>query len=150
MAKRGVKLKRKTKGVQEKRTGIKYMFVPIAIALIASLIYLIWYLNNQNATYEHIDYIRSFMTSSGKLNDYQNKLMMHNPATDIKWYKTDDEIRIEFGNVILTWEPKDFYKQENLDHLGTIGITAQVTEEKDGTKRLRLYYMGEELERWVK
>jgi hypothetical protein len=90
------------------------------------------------------------MTSSGKLNDFQNKISMHDPETDIKWYKTSDEITIEFGRIILTWEPEDFYKQDNLDQLASIGITTEIKQSKDGTKTLHLYYLGQELERWVK
>jgi hypothetical protein len=75
---------------------------------------------------------------------------MHDPETDIKWYKTDDEIRIEFGRIYLTWEPENFYNQDNLDQLGTIGFTIDVKKDSDGNKVLHLYYMGEEVERWVK
>lgn len=147
MAKR--KLGKQQKRIKDSNAGMKYILIPCIIVVIASCIYLIWYLNNQNSTYTSIDYIRSFMTSSGKLNDFQNKLGMHDPKTDIKWFKTDDEIRIEFGRIRMTWEPKDFYKQENLDALATIGFTIQIKEDADGNKILHLYYQGEEMERWV-
>lgn len=128
----------------------KYVFIPCALIVIVSLVYFIWFINQKNSTYSNIQYIRSFMTSSGTLNDFQNKLGMHDPEKDIKWYKTDDEIRIEYGRIFLTWEPKDFYAQENLDLLGTIGFTTEIKKDKEGNKVLHLYYQGKEVERWVK
>lgn len=128
----------------------RYIFIPCAIVVITSLIYLIWFINTKNSTYDNIAYIKSFMTSSGVINDFQNKLGMHDPMNDIRWYKTDNEIRIEFGRIYLTWEPKDFYKQENLDLLGSIGFSVEVKKNEEGVNVLHLYYAGEELPRWVK
>lgn len=147
MAKR---CKAKKGTVMDKNKIVKYVLLPIIILLVAECIYLFWFITQQNSTYKNIDYIRSFMSSSGKLNDYQNKIGMHDPETDIKWYKTDDEIRIEFGRIYLTWSPERFYEQENLDHLSTIGITTKIKTDKDGNKTLHVYYMGKELERWIK
>lgn len=150
MAKRKLGKVTKKKDFMQGAGTMKYILIPCAIVVIATCVYLIWYVNNQNSTETNIEYIRSFMTSSGKLNDYSNKLGMHDPETDIKWYKTDDEIRIEFGRIYLTWEPADFYKQENLDALSTIGFTIDIKKDSDGNKVLHLYYNGEEVERWVK
>ena len=150
MAKRKLGTKQNRNTAMTKHGGYKYVFIPCAIVIIVSLVYLIWYINTQNSTYDNILYIRSFMTSSGNLNDFQNKLGMHDPETDIKWFKTDKEIRIEFGRIFLTWEPEDFFAQENLDLLGTIGITTDIKKEKDGRQVLHLYYRGTEIPRWVK
>lgn len=150
MAKRKLKKGVKTTTQMDKNPVMRWILIPCTIVIVFTCIFLIWYLNNQNSTYTNIQYIRSFMTSSGTLNDFQNKLGMHDPETDIKWYKTDDEIRIEFGRIILTWEPVDFYQQENLDALGTIGFTTKIIEDSEGNKILHLYYQGEEVERWVK
>lgn len=150
MAKRKLGKVTQRKDYMGGHSPMKYILIPCCIVIIASCIYLIWYINNQNSTYQNIEYIRSFMTSSGKLNDFSNKLGMHDPETDIKWYKTDDEIRIEFGRIYLTWEPEDFYKQDNIDALGTIGFTVEIKKDSDGNKVLHLYYMDEEVERWVK
>lgn len=150
MAKRQKGRAARSKTRMEKSAFSKGVIVPCTIVIIASAIFLIWYINNQNSTYQNIIYIRGFMSSSGDLRDYSNKLGMHNPDTDIKWYKTNKEIRIEFGRIILTWEPKDFYAQENLDLLGTISITAEVKKDAEGNRVLHLYYRGKEIERWVK
>lgn len=144
------KKNKKKKTQLEKGGVIKHIIVPCLLVLIASNIFLFWYNNNQNATYEGIAYIQSFIGSSGELNDYQNKIGMRNPEEDIKWFKTEDEIRIEFGRIHLTWEPEKFYEQENLDLLSTIGITTKIKKNKDGVSTLYLYYHGEQLERWVK
>lgn len=128
---------------------MKWILIPCVICVICSCVYLIWFINNQNSTYQNIQYIKSFQTSSGKINDFSNKLGMRDPKEDIKWFKTDKEIRIEFGRIFLTWEPEAFYTQENLDLIGTIGFTIDIKEE-DGAKVLHLYYRGEELERWVR
>lgn len=142
--------KKSRKEVMGKHKGYKYVFIPCTIVIVASLVYLIWYMNTQNSTYDNILYIRSFMTSSGTLNDFQNKIGMKDPETDIKWYKTDDEIRIEFGRIFLTWEPEDFYAEENLQLLSSIGITTEIQKGTDGVRTLHVFYHGEELERWVK
>lgn len=150
MAKRKLNKVTQRKDYMGGKSPVKYVLIPCVIVIIMSCVYLIWYINNQNSTYSNITYIRSFISSSGKLNDFSNKLGMHDPETDIKWYKTEDEIRIEFGRIYLTWEPAKFYEQENLDLLATIGITAEIKVDKENNKVLHLYYMGEELERWVK
>lgn len=150
MAKRKLNKQQKRKDYMGKNKSYKYVFIPCALVIIASCVYLIWYINTQNSTYKNIEYIRSFMTSSGTLNDFQNKLGMHDPSTDIRWFKTDKEIRIEFGRIYLTWEPEDFYVQENIDLLGTIGFTIDIKKGKDGISTLHLYYHGEEIPRWVK
>lgn len=138
------------KNSMQSNTFWRYVLIPCTIVLIGTVIYMVWYMNMQKSTYKNIEYIKGFMTSSGKLNDFSNKIGMHDPKTDIKWYKTDDEIRIEFGRIFLTWEPKDFYNEENLTQLSTIGITTEIKTDKEGKKTLHLFYMGEEIERWVK
>lgn len=149
MARRALIRETKTHKILNKGNFLKYVILPCFIAFIVSCVYAFWYTNNQNSTYTNIEYIRSFMTSSGRLNDFQNKLMMHDPKEDIKWYKTDDEIRIEFGCIPLTWKPEDFYAEENLAALETIGFTIDIKTQSSG-KKLYLYWNGEEVERWVK
>lgn len=150
MAKRRLGKTSRAKNRLESNSVVKRILWPILIVVAATCVYLIWYINVQNSTYTNIEYIKGFLNQSGNLNDFQNKLGMHDPETDIKWYKTDKEIKIEFGRIVLTWEPADFYKQENLDHLEQIGITAKVKKGSDNKKSLHLYYKGKEVERWVK
>lgn len=149
MAKRKLGKVNQRKDFMGGKNPITYVLIPCMLVVIMSGIYLIWHQNNTNSTASNIEYIRSFMSSSGELRDYSNKIGMHNPETDIKWYKTEDEIRIEFGRIFLTWEPETFYTDEVQEALGTIGFTTKI-KEKDGVKTLYLYYQGEEVERWVK
>lgn len=146
MAKRG-RTRRLDKDYLNNNKVMKGIIIPCLLVFICSAIFLIWHINGQNSTATGIDYIKGFMSSSGKLNDYQNKIAMKNPAEDIKWYMTEKEIRIEFGRVILTWEPEDFITSENLEHLRQIGF--EITYNKN-SKTIKLYYNGEEIERWVK
>lgn len=144
----------KLKPMRERDTAMqkgqfsKYVFIPVGIAIIVLAVLLFWYQNNLNATDAHIEYIRSFMTSTGKLNDFQNKLGMHDPLKDIKWYKNEDEIRIEFGRMILTWEPEDFFTEDTQEKLNSIGIRWDILKEGD-LKVLHIYYRDQEIPRWV-
>lgn len=149
MAKRKLGKVNQRKDFMGGKSPMKYIIIPCMIVVIMSCMYLIWYQNNLNSTASNIEYIKSFMTSSGELRDYSNKIGMHDPKEDIRWYKTDEEIRIEFGRIYLTWEPEVFYSAEVQEDLNTIGFTTKIIE-KDGVKTLHLYYMGEEMERWVK
>lgn len=149
MAKRKLGKVNQRKDFMGGKSPMKYIIIPCMIVVIMSCMYLIWYQNNLNSTASNIEYIKSFMSSSGELRDYSNKIGMHDPKEDIRWYKTDEEIRIEFGRIYLTWEPETFYSAEVQEDLNTIGFTTKIIE-KDGVKTLHLYYMGEEMERWVK
>lgn len=143
--------KSKNKDVMNKNMSWKYLVAPCALVIICSCVYLMWYINNKNSTYENIDYIRGFMTSSGTLNDFSNKIGMHDPEKDLKWFMTDKTVRIEFGRIVMEWEKDEFLSDDNLTHLSTIGITADVQTDKDtGKKKLHLYYQGTEMERWIK
>ena len=150
MAKRKLGKINQRKDFMKGKSVMRYILIPCTLVIVMTCIYLIWYLNNQNSSIKNIEYIRSFMSSSGELRDYSNKLGMHDPETDIKWYKTDKEIRIEFGRIFMTWEPEIFYSQEVQDQLATIGFTTEIKKDSDGTKRLHLYYQGKEVERWIK
>ena len=133
----------------ERGAFIKVVLFPVALTLIVISIYFFWYQNNLNATDEHIEYIRSFMRSPGVLNDFQNKLGMHNPKEDIKWFEEGDNITIEYGWVILTWTKEDFKTEETLQSLQSIGFTYEI-KCKDNNEVIKLYYCGEEIQKWVK
>ena len=130
----------------EKNRVWKYIVLPIAVVSISTCVYFMWRLNNQNGTYKSIDYIREYLDSTGKINDFQNKIGWTGPDC-IHFYPNDSEglIRIEFGKVTLTWEPEYFYTEGNANKLKTIGITYDVDE----NDVLHMYWAGEELEPWV-
>ena len=144
-----------TKGIKRKdfmgnNSVMRYIIIPCMLVIIASCIYLIVFLNNKNSTLSNIEYIRSFMSSSGQLRDYSNKIGMHDATKDIKWYKTNKEVCIEFGRIYLTWEPDEFFTQDNLDRIATIGFTVKYVKSESGDEVMKVYYQGSEVERWVK
>lgn len=133
----------------DKNKFMKRVIIPCMLVLIGSLIFYFWFYGKKVATARGIDYIASYMTKSGELRDYSNKIGMHDPTTDIKWFQTDDKIKIEFGRVYLTWEPDDFYEDETEKQLEKIQMTRKIIYKKDGTKEVKIYYQGREIERWV-
>lgn len=150
MAKRKITKVNRRKDFMGGNSIMKHILIPCGIVIIASCIFLIFFQNNKNSTASNIKYIKSFMSSSGQLRDYANKIGMHDIKEDIRWYKTSKEIRIEFGRIYLTWEPEDFFTKEVKESLETIGFTMTDVKNKDGEEVLRIYYQGEEIERWVK
>lgn len=150
MAKRKITKVNRRKDFMGGNSIIKYVLTPCIIVVVASCIFLVYYYNNKISTTSNVKYIESFMSSSGQLRDYSNKIGMHDPEEDIKWYKTNKEIRIEFGRIYLTWEPEEFFTKEVSDLIETIGFTTTYNTNKDGEKVLKIYYQGVEVERWVK
>lgn len=127
----------------------KWIVAPILIVLVGSIILFYMYTFERNSTDTNIEYIRSFMTTNGKLNDFSNKLGMHDPKTDIKWYWQDGMITIEFGRIILDWEEEKFLDEQVQLDINSIGFTID-TQLRDGKKVLCLYWKGEEVPRYVK
>lgn len=127
-----------------------YILIPIAIVIG----FLIFKMGSDQSTrmnsYEQIDYINSFM-HNGKLNDYANKIGMKDWKTDIKWYyeKDDGKIKIDYGYMRMTFTIEEFTTEQCKRALSTIGITSDIVKLKDGTQKLKLYYNGQELERWI-
>lgn len=112
--------KPKQKDFMNKNASWKWFVAPCVLIIICSCVYMIWFINNRNSTYTNIEYIKGFMTSSGTLNDFSNKIAMHDPKTDIKWFMTGDEVRIEFGRIVMDWSKEDFFKEENLRTLAPL------------------------------
>lgn len=143
-----MKTKRLTRKEKNRMSQNNFIHIIFAVAIVAVVIGVyFWYLgNNQNATSEHIKYIKSFMSSSGKLNDYSNKLGVHDPKTDIKWFQKDGNIEIHFGRIILTWTEDKFLTEETKEELNTIGMDYSV---KKSTGVITVYYKGEVVNKWV-
>ena len=101
MAKRKLGKVNQRKDFMGGKSPMKYIIIPCMIVVIMSCMYLIWYQNNLNSTASNIEYIKSFMSSSGELRDYSNKIGMHDPKEDIRWYKTDDSWQGVLGDDFL-------------------------------------------------
>ena len=88
---------------------------------------------------------------NGELNDYANKIGMKNWEEDIKWFyeKDDGVVTIDYGYMKLVFTIEEFNTDNCKRALETIGITSEVVKTKEGTSKLKLYYNGHELERWI-
>lgn len=98
-------------------------------------------------SYDQIDYILSFMRN-GELYDFSNKIGMKNPESDIKWYRTKDGVKIEYGYMTIQFPMEEFLTDNCEYQLGRIGITHKFRATDTG-KKLILLYHDEELERWI-
>lgn len=130
----------------KKNKVLKFIILPVCFVVIASMIYYLYYSVAINATDRNIEVIKEHMNSSGKLVDIKNEIAV-NSIDDVKLFVTEDEVRIEFGRLVLNWTPEKFATQEVQDTLETIGFEVKF---KGDPVKMYLYYHGEEVERWVK
>ena len=132
------------------RGVILYLLIPFAI-IIGILVFKVMSDNTTlESSYEQIEYINSFM-HNGELNDYANKIGMKNWEEDIKWFyeKDDGVVTIDYGYMKLVFTIEEFNTDNCKRALETIGITSEVVKTKEGISKLKLYYNGHELERWI-
>lgn len=129
---------------------ILYILIPVIIILGAVVFKFMSDNTTRQSSYEQIEYINSFM-HNGELNDYANKIGMKNWEEDIKWFyeKDDGIIKIDYGYMKLTFTIEEFNTEPCKTALQSIGITSDIVKTKEGTMRLKLYYNGQELERWI-
>ena len=92
-----------------------------------------------------IEEIRSHINSRGQLIDYANDLNVKS-IDDIKLFVKEKTVKIEFGNIAMEWRMDEFTEPETIKKLKSIGI--EVYKDKK-TGKLRVFYNGTELERWV-
>ena len=132
------------------RGTLIYILIPFAI-IIGFLIFKFYSdKTTQTSSYDQISYINSFMRN-GELNDYANKIGMKDWETDIKWFyeKDDGLVKIDYGYMKMTFSIEEFQSERCKQALSTIGITSKIVKLQDGTQKLKLYYNGNELERWI-
>lgn len=142
-----------------KNAGWRWIILPCVIVLIGSIIILYQWISQRNSTVTNIEYIHSYMTSTGKLNDFSNKISMHDPTTDIKWeWDEEGNIKIMFGRIILDWESvEDFLNPGFQSKLGSIGFKTEVVkmnyiDDVTGANReyaINLYWKDNLVERCV-
>lgn len=124
---------------------IKVVLFPFVLLLIV-LAY--WYFTQYvsiSSTNKNIEFIREHFNAKGELIDYQNELNVKS-MDDIKLFVKDNKVQIDFGNVKLKWTAAQFVAAENIKALESIYITAYKDKK---TNRLRVYYKGQEIQRWV-
>lgn len=122
--------------------------LPILLVLIGVIYWFVSDKSNVKTSYDAIDYIKSFMTSSGKLNDYNNSLGFKDPEVDFKWYYDSKNVKIEFGYINMKFPIEEFMSDKCTYALSQIGITWDTIKKDDG-KHLRIFYLGEEMPRWL-
>lgn len=131
---------------------MKKLKVTVTLAIILVIIGVGWgYVDKQldiKASYEGAAYIKSFMSSSGKIQDVSNKIGMKDPNIDFKWFYEDKMVRIEFGYITMDFPIEEFLQPRCVTAMKNIGITYKLKTEGEGQK-LILYYNGKEMDRWV-
>ena len=124
----------------------KYIIIPILVVLVGSVLYFMMYSVGPNATSKNIDYIQSFMTNGGKINDFQGKLGCKG-IEDMKWYDLGDKIEFDFGRIILTWERDQFETAEVQQEIAKIGLSAKKNKQSG---EIYIYWGGQEVPKWIK
>jgi len=125
--------------------AIKFIFVLVIIVGISYFAYTKLGGDVGASREKGFEFIEKHINSSGELKDITNDIGVKS-YEDIKLFIKDDSVKIEYGRVALKWKLEDFAKKENLDRLRGIGI--DVYRDKD-TGKLRVFYKGDELERWI-
>lgn len=133
-------------GKKSKGGFLKFVILPVMILAIGTMIYYFYDQVANGATNENMQVIKDHLNSSGVLVDTRNEIGVKS-VDDIKLFVTEDEVRIEFGYLILTWTPKQFAKRETQEALELLGF--EVKFEGDPVK-MNIYWQGEKIERWVK
>ena len=103
-----------------------------------------WNGTYRRSSYDNIQYIKSFMSSSGEIRDISNKINMKNPKTDIQWFDEDGIVTIHFGRIVMEWERDEFLSETVQKELNVIGFSVK-QENKDPDTVIRLFYQGLEL-----
>ena len=97
---------------------------------------------------DHYSIIASHWTQSGRFIDYAQDTGVED-ISDIRYYVNQDtkEVEITYGYILLTYTFDEMKDKAYKEKLAYIGITYDVKPTGDD---FRLYWQGEELERWYK
>lgn len=125
--------------------GILSAFVPVAFLLVG----IAWYFTSnsisENATDNSIEYIASHTNSAGNLVDYTGDIGVKS-IDDIRLYITENQVKIKYGKIDLTFTPDGFMADKYTIPLERIGITRQINKK---TQLIEVFYHGVLLERWA-
>lgn len=123
----------------------RFAIIPLVL-LITVLLY--GYMNKKieyDATAGNIEFIAEHFNGYGKLIDYYGEIDVKD-ISDVKLFVTDDDITIKFGKINLIWTLENFVTTDVQNALNKIHI--QAFRDKT-TGKIRVFYKGEEIERWV-
>lgn len=125
--------------------GFSLILIPAILFIAVMYFYEVKQDINKSSTKDSIEYISKHFNASGKLIDYQNDLGVKT-VEDIKFFLKGDKVEIHFGKILLNWRLKDFVSKENQEELKKVFINIY-RDAKTG--KIRVFYKGEEVERWV-
>lgn len=126
-----------------------WLRVIIGIIIVAALaiggMYMYMLASNDDDQYS---IIASHWTQSGRFIDYAQDTGVED-ISDIRYYVNQDtkEVEITYGYILLTYTFDEMKDKAYKEKLAYIGITYDVKPTGDD---FRLYWQGEELERWYK
>ncbi len=138
-------MKRKKKGSKSIFTGV-YLLIPVIFLGIG----FIWWKTgasiDKQSTTRNLNFIAEHVNASGKLIDYTGDICVSS-ISDIKLFVDDNEkVKIKYGKIDLEWDWEDFLQNDLTGVLEVCGITRTIDKK---TGKLRVYYKGNELERWA-
>lgn len=124
---------------------IKFGGLPLLIVIGMAVLWALTMGVSTGKTKSTVQFIQQHFNSSGELIDYYNDIDVKD-VKDIHVVIKNNKVTLTFGKLRMDWKMKDFVKQENQELLKTIYI--EMRKDKT-TGKLRLFYKGEEIERWV-
>ena len=124
---------------------IKFGGLPLLIVIGMAVLWALTMGVSTGKTKSTVQFIQQHFNSSGELIDYYNDIGVKD-VKDIHVVIKNNKVTLTFGKLRMDWKMKDFVKQENQELLKTIYI--EMRKDKT-TGKLRLFYKGEEIERWV-
>lgn len=138
----------KTKGNSKfKKYVVPFIIIPLIMAIGVTAYFIYSQVALNSSTDHNIDFIISHMNSAGTLIDYQNEIDCKS-IDDLKLFTNDKKYKITYGKLDLEWKTEeDLLTKLNIDRLERIGI--KIYRDKE-TQRLRFFWRGEEIERWVR
>lgn len=126
-----------------------WLRIIIGIIIVAALAVggMYMYINASNDD-DQYSIIASHWTQSGRFIDYAQDTGVED-ISDIRYYVNQDtkEVEITYGYILLTYTFDEMKDKAYKEKLAYIGITYDVKPTGDD---FRLYWQGEELERWYK
>ena len=134
--------------VKHVRTSGKQLFVLPTLFIAAGFIYfLLTQINTYGKTDHSIEFIAEHINSRGDIVDWQNEIDVKG-LEDIKLFTDNGKVTIEYGKITLNWKSMDeFLAEDNVRNLERILITIRRNRE---TGKIKLYWKGEEMQKWVR
>lgn len=128
-----------------KNLVFKQVVVPCIAVLFVTMAFLFWWNVRNNNVESQVNYIKQYIRG-GQINDWQGKLDCKG-IEDIKWFKDSKMTEIDVGRIKMTWENDKFLSKSNLELIKQIGFEVKYSKSAGDIK---IFWMGEEVERWVR